>query len=110
MAEDLESTIRENAQSPSKASGDSGSVEQHKLSEQIGADHAYEKKTVELTVQAGTPSGWTAFDTLTSATVMTDWQLNASTPAIEEKTRAGWGHWDAESGWTQIDTCNECEE
>jgi len=38
MAEDLENTIRENAQGPAKATGDSGSVEQHKLSEQIEAD------------------------------------------------------------------------
>ena len=29
MADDLENTIRENAQGPAKAAGDSGSVEQH---------------------------------------------------------------------------------
>ncbi len=38
MAEDLESTIRQNAEGPAKASGDSGSMEQHKLSDQIAAD------------------------------------------------------------------------
>lgn len=38
MAEDLEQTIRENAQGPAKATGDSGSVEQHPLPEQIEAD------------------------------------------------------------------------
>jgi len=38
MAEDLESTIRQNAQGPPKAAGDAGSVEQHKLTEQIAAD------------------------------------------------------------------------
>ena len=38
MAEDLENTIRDSAQGPAKASGDSGSVEQHRLSEQIEAD------------------------------------------------------------------------
>jgi len=38
MADDLENTIRDNAQGPAKASGDAGSVEQHKLSEQIEAD------------------------------------------------------------------------
>jgi hypothetical protein len=37
MAE-LEDTIRQNAQGPAKAAGDAGSVEQHKLSEQIEAD------------------------------------------------------------------------
>jgi hypothetical protein len=38
MAEDLESTIRQNAQGPAKAAGDAGSVEQHKLTDQIEAD------------------------------------------------------------------------
>ncbi len=38
MANDLENAIRENAQGPAKAAGDAGSVEQHKLSEQIAAD------------------------------------------------------------------------
>ena len=38
MAEDLEEKIRENAEGPAKVAGDAGSVEQHKLSEQIEAD------------------------------------------------------------------------
>lgn len=38
MADDLEQTIRQNAEGPAKASGDSGSVEQHKLADQIAAD------------------------------------------------------------------------
>jgi len=38
MTDDLADTIRENASGPAKASGDSGSVEQHSLSEQIEAD------------------------------------------------------------------------
>ena len=38
MPDDLEQQIRENAQGPAKASGDAGSVEQHKLTEQIAAD------------------------------------------------------------------------
>ena len=38
MADDLERTIRDNADGPAKASGDSGSMEQHKLSDQIAAD------------------------------------------------------------------------
>ena len=38
MADELDDTIRENAQGPAKASGDAGSVEQHKPSEQIEAD------------------------------------------------------------------------
>lgn len=38
MSDSLEETIRESAQAPAKASGDAGSVEQHKLTEQIAAD------------------------------------------------------------------------
>ncbi len=38
MPDNLEESIRENAKAPAKASGDAGSVEQHKLSEQIAAD------------------------------------------------------------------------
>lgn len=38
MAENLDDTIRQNAQGPAKAAGDAGSVEQHKLTEQIEAD------------------------------------------------------------------------
>jgi hypothetical protein len=35
---DLEQAIRDNAAGPAKASGDSGSVEQHPLKDQIEAD------------------------------------------------------------------------
>lgn len=38
MADNLDETIRENAQGPAKAAGDSGSMEQHKLPDQIAAD------------------------------------------------------------------------
>ena len=38
MAEELDSTIRENAAGPKRASGDAGSVEQHALADQITAD------------------------------------------------------------------------
>jgi hypothetical protein len=38
MPDELESTIRQNAQGPAKVAGDAGSVEQHKLAEQIEAD------------------------------------------------------------------------
>ena len=38
MADNLDDTIRQNAQGPAKVSGDAGSVEQHKLSDQIDAD------------------------------------------------------------------------
>ena len=37
MADDLDDAIQENAQGPAKASGDSGSVEQHSLKDQIEA-------------------------------------------------------------------------
>jgi hypothetical protein len=38
MADELDDTIRQNAEGPARASGDAGSVEQHKLSDQIEAD------------------------------------------------------------------------
>jgi hypothetical protein len=38
MSEGLDDAIRENAEGPLKASGDSGSMEQHTLPEQIAAD------------------------------------------------------------------------
>ena len=45
MADDLDDTIRKNAEGPAKASGDAGSVEQHKLTDQIAADrHLASKK------------------------------------------------------------------
>ena len=44
MTEPLDNSIKNNAEGPAKASGDSGSVEQHKLSEQIAADKYLESK------------------------------------------------------------------
>jgi hypothetical protein len=38
MAEELDSTIRDNAQGPRRAKGDSGEMEQHSLADQIEAD------------------------------------------------------------------------
>lgn len=38
MTDDLENTIRENAQGPAKVSGDAGAVEQHSLADQIAVD------------------------------------------------------------------------
>ncbi len=38
MSDDLKDAIRDNAQGPAKAAGDAGSVEQHKLPDQIAAD------------------------------------------------------------------------
>ena len=38
VAENLDNTIRENAAGPKKATGDSGSIEQHALADQIAAD------------------------------------------------------------------------
>jgi hypothetical protein len=38
MSDNLEVAIRENAEGPAKAAGDSGSMEQHKLPDQIAAD------------------------------------------------------------------------
>jgi hypothetical protein len=48
MPDDLQSQIRENAAGPAKASGDAGSIEQHKLTEQIAADkHLASKNAVK---------------------------------------------------------------
>jgi hypothetical protein len=48
MPDDLQSQIRENATGPAKASGDAGSIEQHKLTEQIAADkHLASKNAVK---------------------------------------------------------------
>ena len=45
MSDDtLETNIHENATKPRKASGDSGSVEQHALADQIAADKYLESK------------------------------------------------------------------
>ena len=44
MADSLDDTIRENAQGPAKAAGDTGSMEQHKLTEQIEADRYLSSK------------------------------------------------------------------
>lgn len=38
MAENLDTQIRDNASGPKKATGDSGSVDQHSLNDQIAAD------------------------------------------------------------------------
>ncbi len=44
MVDNLEDKIRENAEGPAKASGDAGSVEQHKLADQIAADRYLNSK------------------------------------------------------------------
>ncbi len=44
MAEDLKDTIRENAQGPKRAKGDSGEMEQHDLKDQIEADRYLSSK------------------------------------------------------------------
>ncbi|XZE35801.1 hypothetical protein SH501x_001343 [Pirellulaceae bacterium SH501] len=48
MQNEIEQQIRENAAGPAKASGDAGSIEQHKLTEQIAADkHLAAKNAVK---------------------------------------------------------------
>jgi len=44
MTEPLDNSIQENAAGPRKASGDSGSIEQHSLADQIAADKYLESK------------------------------------------------------------------
>jgi len=49
MTDTLDNSIKTNAEGPAKASGDSSSVEQHKLSEQIAADKYLESKKASRT-------------------------------------------------------------
>ena len=53
MPSDLEKTIRENASGPAKVAGDAGSVEQHKLSEQIAVDRYLASKQAAKSKRRG---------------------------------------------------------
>lgn len=53
MAEDLKDAIRENAVGPAKATGDAGSVEQHKLTDQIAADKYLTSKEATTSKRRG---------------------------------------------------------
>ncbi|MFN9970703.1 MAG: hypothetical protein ACK58T_12475 [Phycisphaerae bacterium] len=53
MADELDDTIRQNAQGPAKAAGDAGSVEQHKLSDQIAADRYLASKEAAKSKRRG---------------------------------------------------------
>ena len=53
MADELEDTIRQNAQGPARASGDAGSVEQHKLPDQIEADRYLASKQAARSKRRG---------------------------------------------------------
>jgi len=53
MADELDDAIRENAQGPAKAAGDTGSVEQHKLPDQIAADRYLASKTAAKSKSRG---------------------------------------------------------
>ncbi|MEX0715163.1 MAG: hypothetical protein WD066_01180 [Planctomycetaceae bacterium] len=53
MPDDLDETIRENAQGPAKASGDSGSMEQHPLRDQIDADRYLASKKAARSKRIG---------------------------------------------------------
>jgi hypothetical protein len=53
LPDDLEETIKKNAEGPAKAAGDSGSVEQHKLTEQIEADRYINSKKAAKGKKAG---------------------------------------------------------
>ena len=53
MAKELTDTIRENAQGPAEASGDSGSMKQHSLRDQIEADRYLNSKEVSRSKSLG---------------------------------------------------------
>lgn len=53
MADDLDDTIRQNALGPAKAAGDAGSVEQHKLPDQIAADRYLASKEAAKSKRRG---------------------------------------------------------
>ncbi len=53
MPDELDDTIRQNAQGPAKAAGDAGSVEQHKLPDQIAADRYLASKEAAKSKRRG---------------------------------------------------------
>jgi hypothetical protein len=53
MPDDLEQPIRDNAAGPAKASGDSGSMEQHSLADQIETDRYLASKQAAKTKHRG---------------------------------------------------------
>lgn len=53
MSDELDDAIQENAQGPAKATGDSGSVEQHPLPDQIAADRYLQSKKAAKTKGLG---------------------------------------------------------
>lgn len=55
MPDNLQETIRESAKAPAKASGDAGSVEQHKLTEQLAADKYLASKAAASQPKRGRP-------------------------------------------------------
>ena len=63
MAENLDQTITDNAAGPKRAQGDSGSVEQHDLKDQIEADRylnskaAAKKKGLGIKMTKAVPPG-----------------------------------------------------
>ncbi len=63
MPDDLDQSILDNAQGPAKASGDSGSMEQHPLPDQIAADRylaskkATRKKGLGISLKKLVPPG-----------------------------------------------------
>ena len=53
MPDDLDDVIRQSASGPAKAAGDAGSVEQHKLAEQIEADRYLASKAAAKSKSRG---------------------------------------------------------
>jgi hypothetical protein len=53
MPIDLKDSISENAKGPAKAAGDAGSVEQHKLTDQIAADRYLASKEAAKSKRRG---------------------------------------------------------
>ena len=53
MADELDDEIRQNAEGPAKVSGDAGSVEQHKLADQIAADRYLRSKEAAKSKKRG---------------------------------------------------------
>jgi len=53
MTEELSDTIKNAAQSPAKATGDSGSVEAHPLKDQIAADKYLKSQTAMTRIKKG---------------------------------------------------------
>jgi hypothetical protein len=74
-------------------------------------DVRYDTENHKLQKSTDGGSNWTDILTAVSITTLTDWQYNATSEDIEEKTRSAYVlEAGSESSWTKIDDTDECQE